>query len=111
MNANEIISNSPLKSILNKISEKNVDKSNDNNNNHTYGLSNEIIHLTNVKNGGENMFKLSHESLAKRAASPLQEQKRLHRVVFTGGPCAGKTTAINRIKNFFENIGWKVRFF
>lgn len=33
---------------------------------------------------------------------------RQHRVVFTGGPCAGKTTSINRIKNFFENIGWKV---
>lgn len=39
----------------------------------------------------------------------LKDQKRMHRVVFTGGPCAGKTTAINRIKNFFENIGWKVR--
>jgi len=29
-------------------------------------------------------------------------------VVFTGGPCAGKTTSINRIRNFFVNIGWKV---
>jgi len=29
-------------------------------------------------------------------------------VVLTGGPCAGKTTSINRIKSFFENIGWKV---
>lgn len=34
--------------------------------------------------------------------------KRIHRVVLTGGPCAGKTTSINKIKNFFENIGWKV---
>lgn len=32
----------------------------------------------------------------------------MHRVVLTGGPCAGKTTSINRIKNFFDNIGWKV---
>ncbi len=38
----------------------------------------------------------------------LGDFKRIHRVVFTGGPCAGKTTSVNRIKNFFENIGWKV---
>ena len=36
------------------------------------------------------------------------ELKRMHRVVFTGGPCAGKTTSINKIKSFFETIGWKV---
>lgn len=47
-------------------------------------------------------------NLASRASPPLNEIKRIHRVVFTGGPCAGKTTSINRIKNFFENIGWKV---
>lgn len=35
------------------------------------------------------------------------DKKRIHRVVLTGGPCAGKTTSINRIRNFFENIGWK----
>lgn len=45
---------------------------------------------------------------ANRSPSPLNELKRMHRVVFTGGPCAGKTTSINRMKNFFENIGWKV---
>lgn len=33
---------------------------------------------------------------------------KIHRVVLTGGPCAGKTTSINRIKTFFENIGWRV---
>ncbi len=37
----------------------------------------------------------------------LIDKKRIHRVVLTGGPCAGKTTSINRIRNFFENIGWK----
>lgn len=40
-------------------------------------------------------------------ASPTPDKKRIHRVVLTGGPCAGKTTSINRIRNFFENIGWK----
>jgi len=38
----------------------------------------------------------------------IKSEVRTHRVVFTGGPCAGKTTTINRIKNFFEAIGWKV---
>ena len=57
--------------------------SNDKNNNHTFtnGVSAEIMSLTNGKtanggtgpaNGIENVFKLSHEDLAKRAASPLQ---------------------------------------
>jgi len=32
----------------------------------------------------------------------------MHRVVFTGGPCAGKTTTINRMKSFFSTLGWKV---
>jgi hypothetical protein len=102
---NKLVLKPPFESIIDKFSEKNIEKANDNNNNHTNGFSNEVINLTNGKNG---VYKLSHEDLAKRAASPLQDQKRLHRVVFTGGPCAGKTTAINRIKNFFENIGWKV---
>ncbi|CAF0706425.1 unnamed protein product [Brachionus calyciflorus] len=47
-------------------------------------------------------------SLESSIYSDSNEEKRIHRVVFTGGPCAGKTTSINRIRNFFENIGWKV---
>lgn len=47
--------------------------------------------------------------LPTRAKTPIcRDFKRIHRVVFTGGPCAGKTTSINRIRNFFINIGWKV---
>lgn len=38
----------------------------------------------------------------------LQDRTRIHRVVLTGGPCAGKSTCLNRIKTFFQNIGWKV---
>lgn len=81
--------------------------SNDSNNNFEY--SSEIINLTNlIKNGNGGNIKFEHETLNKRNISPIMDQKKIHRVVFTGGPCAGKTTAINRIKNFFENIGWKV---
>jgi thymidylate kinase len=42
-------------------------------------------------------------------SSPLNENRtRMHRVVLTGGPCAGKTTSMNRIRSFFEKVGWKV---
>nr|XP_050859577.1 TRPL translocation defect protein 14 isoform X2 [Vespula vulgaris] len=36
------------------------------------------------------------------------EQKRLYKVVLTGGPCGGKTTGQTRLCTFFENMGWKV---
>ncbi|XP_003386950.1 PREDICTED: TRPL translocation defect protein 14-like [Amphimedon queenslandica] len=32
----------------------------------------------------------------------------VYKVVLTGGPCAGKTTALARFRTFFENLGWKV---
>ncbi|XP_012145533.1 TRPL translocation defect 14 isoform X3 [Megachile rotundata] len=35
------------------------------------------------------------------------EQKRLYKVVLTGGPCGGKTTGQTRLCTFFENMGWK----
>lgn len=34
--------------------------------------------------------------------------KRIEKVVLTGGPCAGKTTALSWIKNHFEKLGWRV---
>ena len=30
------------------------------------------------------------------------------RLVLTGGPCGGKTTAQNRLATFFESLGWRV---
>ena len=36
------------------------------------------------------------------------EKLKVWRLVLTGGPCAGKTTALARLSTFFENIGWKV---
>jgi thymidylate kinase len=46
-----------------------------------------------------------------RAISPAvitTEHKIVYKVVLTGGPCAGKTTALARFRTFFENLGWKV---
>jgi len=36
------------------------------------------------------------------------ERPKIWKLVLTGGPCAGKTTALARLSTFFENIGWKV---
>ena len=35
---------------------------------------------------------------------------RVYKVVLTGGPCGGKTTGQARLANFFETLGWKVRY-
>jgi len=37
-----------------------------------------------------------------------QNNKRVHKLVLTGGPCSGKTTGQARLSTFFENMGWKV---
>ncbi|XP_037883494.1 TRPL translocation defect protein 14 isoform X2 [Glossina fuscipes] len=36
------------------------------------------------------------------------QQKRVYKIVLTGGPCGGKTTGQSRMCTFFENLGWKV---
>ncbi|RLU27515.1 hypothetical protein DMN91_001319 [Ooceraea biroi] len=36
------------------------------------------------------------------------DQKRVYKIVLTGGPCGGKTTGQTRLCTFFENMGWKV---
>lgn len=43
--------------------------------------------------------------LTKMAAA---SQKRVYKIVLTGGPCGGKTTGQSRLSTFFENLGWKV---
>ena len=48
-------------------------------------------------------------SLDELMAAPEQE-KRIVRIVLTGGPCAGKTTAMSWIQNSFRKMGWAVLF-
>ena len=31
-----------------------------------------------------------------------------YRIVLTGGPCGGKTTALNRLRDRFQSLGWRV---
>ncbi len=33
--------------------------------------------------------------------------KTVHKIVLTGGPCAGKTTALSWISNYFGKMGWR----
>ncbi|MBR3236597.1 AAA family ATPase [Candidatus Saccharibacteria bacterium] len=33
--------------------------------------------------------------------------KTIYKIVLTGGPCAGKTTALSRISDYFSKVGWR----
>jgi len=37
-------------------------------------------------------------------------EKVIRKIVLTGGPCAGKTTGMKRIREAFESIGYKLVF-
>ena len=39
-----------------------------------------------------------------------KKKQKITKIVLTGGPCAGKTTAMNWIQNFFQKQGYKVLF-
>ncbi len=47
-------------------------------------------------------------SLAAAAAAAAPASGCVYRVVLTGGPCAGKTTAQAKMAEFFSNLGWTV---
>lgn len=38
----------------------------------------------------------------------MQKKKPVHKIVFSGGPCAGKTTACEEVKKVFEQRGFQV---
>ncbi|VDM08157.1 unnamed protein product [Wuchereria bancrofti] len=40
--------------------------------------------------------------------NPIYGRRRIYKIVLTGGPCGGKTTGQERLRTFFEEIGWKV---
>jgi CYTH domain-containing protein/transcriptional regulator with XRE-family HTH domain len=39
-----------------------------------------------------------------------ENKQKITKIVLTGGPCAGKTTAMNWIQNFFQKQGYKIIF-
>ena len=52
------------------------------------------------------VFGLSVDELLTLKTAP--GKKEIAKIVLTGGPCAGKTTALCRIRNVFEKMGWTV---
>ena len=62
----------------------------------------------------ENLSKLSKIlDISLDELITLEEKKnnqKITKIVLTGGPCAGKTTAMNWIQNFFTKQGYKVLF-
>jgi len=56
-------------------------------------------------NGGPAHF----DDVSSEAGSEvLDTGVKVWRLVLTGGPCGGKTTAQNRLATFFESLGWRV---
>lgn len=93
--------------FVNHKNHKNINKLINSANSSTENLNNGSDHSNNSSLNND-VATSTTSNKSSRASSPIDETRRIHRVVFTGGPCAGKTTSINRIKTFFENIGWKV---
>ena len=54
------------------------------------------------------IFDISLDELITLEAE--KEKQKIIKIVLTGGPCAGKTTAMNWIQNFFQKQGYKVLF-
>ncbi len=54
------------------------------------------------------IFDITLDELLKNKKE--KKEKQIKKIVLTGGPCAGKTTAMNWIQNFFQKQGYKVLF-
>lgn len=66
----------------------------------------------------EKLFKMKvlHPTIPLQQSQPNAEtlikggrpERRVYKLVLTGGPCGGKTTGQAMLATFFENLGWKV---
>lgn len=55
-----------------------------------------------------NIFEITLDELIE--IEEKEDNQKITKIVLTGGPCAGKTTAMNWIQNFFQKQGYKVLF-
>ena len=46
--------------------------------------------------------------LGAAGGAPAQAKKQIHKIVLTGGPCGGKTTALARLQSFLGERGFRV---
>ncbi|XP_038059692.1 TRPL translocation defect protein 14-like [Patiria miniata] len=51
---------------------------------------------------------ISLQSVVKFSRSTMEKERKIYKIVLTGGPCGGKTTGQARLATFFENLGYKV---
>ena len=109
----------PTKMISNSTSLVNGDSDTNNNSDLEIKIIKQNAKLTdsNLNGGEEKIIVLNelkyHDSLltaavaasrhTSRSPSPLNETKRMHRVVFTGGPCAGKRYLYRIFKEYCIN--------
>ena len=61
--------------------------------------SEKIIHYLCKSSGLDIFFSLPTQG--------LPPTNRVFKLVLTGGPCGGKTTAQSKLATFFESVGWK----
>ena len=54
------------------------------------------------------LYNISFEEMLKM--SEVKKNVKISKIVLTGGPCAGKTTALSWIQNYFSTRGYKVLF-
>ena len=59
-----------------------------------------------MKNAIKREQSQAHMNSAERSIS--RAAKEIKRIVLTGGPCAGKTTALVKVIEYFTNLGYKV---
>ena len=51
---------------------------------------------------------ISTSAVDNTTSKKSKKRKPIHKIVFSGGPCAGKTTACEEVKKVFEPRGYKV---
>ncbi|XP_033627670.1 TRPL translocation defect protein 14-like isoform X1 [Asterias rubens] len=52
--------------------------------------------------------KLFHHRYFGLSRTKMEKERKVYKVVLTGGPCGGKTTGQAHVRTFFENLGYKV---
>ncbi|CAB3397665.1 unnamed protein product [Caenorhabditis bovis] len=61
-----------------------------------------------VLNGQRLRRPVARRSISGETCRAVAGSRKVYKIVLTGGPCGGKTTAQVRLATFFESLGWKV---
>lgn len=57
----------------------------------------------------DRVFSVVREKMCSLAVGSVKnDERKIYKVVLTGGPCGGKTTGMASIFSFFESLGWRV---